>query len=184
MRRAAEVPAGNYDLTKVMISTNPMLNISKHLWVLYFSLLSWGALLYFQKGYDVGVSRAMRAASSLCALTPAFWARFRFWRLWRCCSWETSRLFIVGLLIVGVLIMWGTRVFVGAAGAARRRGRSRNVLLIGSQASAQRYNAMLETPAYQWSRLIGYVDDARPTRSDARGCQASGAHRRFAQSSG
>ena len=161
VRIAAKVPAGDYDLTKVMISTNPMLNISKHLWVLYFSLLSWGALLYFQKGYDVGVSRDARREFALCAYT-GFLGTVSLLAFMAFLQWETSRLFIVGLLITGVLIMWATRVIVGPM--ARRASRpKRNILLIGSQDSAQRYKAMLQTPAYQWSRLIGYVDDARPT---------------------
>ena len=163
VRRAADIPAGNYDLTKVMISSNPMLNISKHLWVLYFSLLSWGALLYFQKGYDVGVSRDARREFALCAYT-GFLATVSLLAFMAFLQWETSRLFIVGLLVVGVLIMWATRVFV--APMARRASRpNRNILLIGSLDSAQRYKAMLDTPAYQWSRLIGYVDDAKPLES-------------------
>ena len=160
VRIAAKVPAGNYDFTKVVISTNPMLNISKHLWVLYFSLLSWGALLYFQKGYDVGTQRDARREFALCAYT-GFLGTVSLLAFMAFLQWETSRLFIVGLLVTGVLIMWATRVFV--APMARRASRpKRNVLLIGSQDSAQRYRAMLQTPAYQWSRLIGYVDDARP----------------------
>ncbi len=160
VRRAADVPPGNYDLTKVMISTNPMLNISKHLWVLYFSLLSWGALLYFQKGYDVGILRDARREFALCAYT-GFLATVSLLAFMAFLQWETSRLFIVGLMVVGVLIVWMTRVTVGPM--ARRASRpKRNILLIGSQDSAQTYKAMLDTPAYQWSRLIGYVDDARP----------------------
>ncbi len=160
VRDAADVPKGSYDFTKVMISANPMENISKHLWVLYFSLLSWGALLYFQKGYDVGVSRDARREFALCAYT-GFLGTVSLLAFMALLQWETSRLFIVGLLVTGVLIMWATRVIVGPM--ARRASRPRrNVLLIGSQDSAQRYKAMLQTPAYQWSRLIGYVDDARP----------------------
>ena len=160
VRRAAQVPAGDYDLTKVMISTNPMLNISKHLWVLYFSLLSWGALLYFQKGYDVGVSRDARREFALCAYT-GFLGTVSLLAFMALLQWETSRLFIVGLFFTGVLIIWVTRVIV--APMARRASRpKRNILLVGSHDSAQRYRAMLQTPAYQWSRLIGYMDNARP----------------------
>ena len=160
VRRAAQVPVGDYDLTKVMISSNPMLNISKHLWVLYFSLLSWGALLYFQKGYDVGISRDTRREFALCAYTGLL-GTISLLAFMALLQWETSRLFIVGLLLFGVMTMWATRVVVGPM--ARRASRPRrNVLLIGSQVSAQRYRAMLQTPAYQWSQLIGYVDHARP----------------------
>ena len=164
VRRAAQIPAGDYDLTKVMISRNPMENIPKHLWVLYFSLLSWGALLYFQKGYDVGTSRNTRQEFALCAYTGIL-GTISLLAFMALLQWETSRLFIAGLMFVGITIVWATRVVVGPL--ARRASRPRrNVLLIGSLESAQRYKAMLQTPAYQWSRLLGYVDDARPV-SDA-----------------
>ena len=161
VRHAAQsLPKGTYDFGKIVISKYALINVSKHLWVLYFSLLSWGALLYFQKGYDVGNSRNTRQEFALCAYTGilgtisllAFMALLQL---------ETSRLFIVGLLVVGVLVLWATRVVV--APLARRASRpNRNVLLIGSSESAQRYRAMLRTPAYQWSRLIGYVSDDKP----------------------
>ena len=160
VRSAADVPRGAYDFTKVIISKNPMENVSKHLWVLYFSLLSWGALLYFQKGYDVGSERNTRQEFALCAYTGIL-ATVSLLAFMALLQLQTSRLFIGLLLIVGVLIVWATRVVV--APLARRASRPRrNVLLIGSQQSAQRYRAMLQTPAYQWSRLIGYVSDDRP----------------------
>ena len=160
VRHAAHVQQGSYDLTKVIISRNPMENVSKHLWVLYFSLLSWGALLYFQKGYDVNATRNTRQEFALCAYTGIL-GTISLLAFMAFLQWDSSRLFIVLLLIVGVTIVWLARVVV--APLARRASRpSRNVLLIGSQESAQRYRAMLQTPAYQWSRLIGYVSDDRP----------------------
>src|SRR4051794_16233348 len=44
-------------IVSIIMSPNPMVNLSAHLWVLYFSLLSWGTLLYMQKGYDLGARR-------------------------------------------------------------------------------------------------------------------------------
>ena len=160
VRGAAGVPAGDYNMTKVIISSNPMINVSKHLWVLYFSLLSWGALLYFQKGYDVGATRNTRQEFALCAYTGIL-GTISLLAFMAFLQWETSRLFVVGLLVVGVMVVWATRVVVGPL--ARRASRPRrHVLLIGSPASAARYGAMLQSPAYQWSRLIGYVSDERP----------------------
>ena len=161
VRTAKQVlPKGTYNFTKVVISRYALINVSNHLWVLYFSLLSWGALLYFQKGYDVGATRNTRQEFALCAYT-GFLGTVSLLAFMAFLQWETSRLFIVGLLVVGVTIVWMTRVVV--APWARRASRPRrHVLLIGSQASAQRYRAMMATPAYQWSRLIGYVSDERP----------------------
>ena len=160
VRHAANVPRGTYDFQKIVISRDAMENTSKHLWVLYFSLLSWGALLYFQKGYDVGNTRNTRQEFALCAYTGIL-GTISLLAFMGLLQLSTSRLFIVGLLIVGVLVLWATRVVV--APLARRASRPRrNVLLIGSSQSAQRYRAMLRTPAYQWSRLIGYVSDDKP----------------------
>ena len=160
VRHAADVPKGAYDFTKIVISRDALINVSKHLWVLYFSLLSWGALLYFQKGYDVNSTRNTRQEFALCAYTGIL-GTISLLAFMALLQWQTSRLFIGLLLIVGVLIVWAARVVV--APLARRASRPRrHVLLIGSQESAQRYRAMLQTPAYQWSRLIGYVSDEQP----------------------
>lgn len=162
VRRVSEVPPGQYDFTKVIISRDAMQNVSKHLWVLYFSLLSWGALLHFQRGYDLASQRNARQEFALCAYTGilgtisllAFMAFLR---------WETSRLFIVGLLIVGVILVWLTRILVTPL-AQRASKPRRHVLLIGPSQAAQRYSEMLRMPAYQWSRLVGFVSDERPDK--------------------
>ena len=157
-------PPGSYDLTKVIISPNPMVNISKHLWVLYFSLLSWGALLYFQKGYDLGARRNSRQEFALCAYTGIL-ATISLLAFMAFLRWDTSRLFIVGLLAVGVFSVWFTRVLVAPL-AQRASKRRRHVLLIGPVEAAQRYSSMLKMPAYQWSRLIGFVSDEKPIDTD------------------
>ena len=112
VRRIGEVPSGIYDRTKVLISPNPMVNVSNHLWVMYFSLLSWGTLLFFQKGYDLGASRNARQEFGLCAYTGIL-ATISLLAFMALLQLQTSRLFIAGLLIVGVLTLWLARTVVG-----------------------------------------------------------------------
>ena len=148
------------DLRQLILSPNPLVNTQKYLWVLYFSLLSWGALLYFQKGYDLGVRRNARQEFGLCAYTGIL-GTFSLLAFAGLLQWQPSRLFIAGMLIFGVLILWLTRVFVGPLARKVSKPR-RNVLILGPANAAQRYAQMLQMPAYQWSRLVGYVSDEKP----------------------
>ncbi len=158
VRRVSEVPPGEYDIRKVIISSNALVNVGNHLWVLYFSLLSWGTLLYFQKGYDLSAHRSARQEFAICAYSGLLGtiSLLAFMSLLRL---TPSRLFIVGLLVVGILCVWGTRRVV--LPLAQRRGNKprRHVLMIGPASAATRFATMLATPAYQWSQLMGYVSD-------------------------
>jgi len=160
VRRIVEVPSGIYDRTKVLISPNPMVNVSNHLWVMYFSLLSWGTLLFFQKGYDLGASRNARQEFGLCAYTGIL-ATISLLAFMALLQLQTSRLFIAGLLIVGILTLWLARTVVGPLARKASKPR-RNVMISGPAAAATRYAQMLTMPAYQWSRLVGYVSDETP----------------------
>lgn len=158
VRLQSQIPKGEYDIRKIIISVNPLVNVAKHLWVLYFSLLSWGALLHFQKGYDLSARRNARQEFALCAYSGLL-GTISLLAFMSLLKWETSRLFLVGLLLVGVLSIWGTRRVV--LPLAQRRGNKprRHVLMIGPASAATRFAEMLGTPAYQWSQLIGYVSD-------------------------
>ncbi len=158
VRRLSDTPSGKTDIRSLIMSPNPLVNVAQHLWVLYFSLLSWGALLHFQKGYDLSARRTARQEFAICAYAGLLGtvSLLAFMSLLR---WDTSRLFLVGLLIFGVFCVWGTRRVV--LPLAQRRGNKprRHVLIIGPASAATRFAEMLGTPAYQWSRLIGYVSD-------------------------
>ncbi len=158
VRRLSEVPAGEYDIRKVIISPNPLINVGNHLWVLYFSLLSWGALLHFQKAYDLSARRTARQEFVICAYS-GFLGTISLLAFMSLLRWDTSRLFLVGLLFIGILFVWGARRVV--LPLAQRRGNKprRHVLMIGPASAATRFSEMLATPAYQWSRLMGYVSD-------------------------
>ncbi|HEX8465808.1 MAG TPA: sugar transferase [Abditibacterium sp.] len=160
VRRISEVPRGEYDIIKVTLSPNPLVNISKHLWVLYFSLLSWGTLLHFQKGYDLSARRTARQEFAVCAYSGLL-GTVSLLAFMGLLQWTTSRLFIVGLLIFGVLSVWGTRRVVLPLAQKRGAKPRRHVLMIGPASAATRFAQMLATPAYQWSQLIGYVSDEK-----------------------
>lgn len=145
----------------IIMSPNPMVNISKHLWVLYFSLLSWGALLYFQKGYDLGARRNARQEFGLCAYTGIL-ATVSLLAFMGLLKLETSRLFLVSLLIIGVFVLWGTRTIVAPLAQKASKPR-RNVLIIGPAVAVERYSQMLSMPAYQWSRLVGCISEVAPS---------------------
>ncbi len=158
VRRLSESSAVKTDIRSLIMSPNPLVNIGNHLWVLYFSLLSWGTLLYFQKGYDLSARRTARQEFAICAYSGLLGtvSLLAFMSLLR---WDTSRLFLVGLLIFGILSVWGARRVV--LPLAQRRGTKprRHVLMIGPASAATRFAQMLGTPAYQWSQLIGYVSE-------------------------
>ena len=156
VRRPARLPQYVPKL-EIVMSRNPMVNIGSHLWVLYFSLLSWGALFYFQHGYDAGARRNSRQEFALCAYTGIL-ATISLLAFMALLDLKTSRLFIAGLLVLGVFILWGTRVVVTPLAAKASKPR-RNILLIGTAKSASSYAQMMAMPSYQWSRLVGYVAD-------------------------
>jgi len=152
--------AKSSDWRQIAMSPNPMVNLGNHVWVLYFTLFSWGALLHFQHGYDLNARRGKRQEFALCAYTGIL-GTIGLLTFMGTLRWDTSRLFIGGILIVGVMSLWLARVLVAplAQNAVKPR---RNVLLIGPISAATRYAKMIQTPAYQWSRLIGFVADSQP----------------------
>ena len=158
VKGAAHALQKSHDWRQIAMSPNAMVNLSNHFWVLYFTLFSWGALLHFQHGYDLNARRNARQEFALCAYTGilgtvallAFMATLR---------WDTSRLFVGGILIFGVLLLWLARVLVAPL-AQKAAKPKRNVILIGPSSAAIRYASMIATPAYQWSRLIGFIADA------------------------
>lgn len=167
VRVAAQGGANDNDIRAIIISKNPLVNIYTHLWALYFSLLSWGTLLYFQKGYDLTTSRTSRQIFATCTYAGVL-GTISLLAFMGLSKQETSRLFIVGLLFIGILFLWAERVFVLPLAQRSTRKPLRNVLLIGPAESANRFAQMLSTPAYQWTKLVGYISDDEPPLGDAR----------------
>ncbi len=152
---AVATHAKGADWRQVIMSPNAMVNLSNHLWVLYFTLFSWGALLHFQHGYDLNARRGKRQEFALCAYTGIL-GTVALLAFIATLHWDTSRLFIGGILIFGVMSLWLARTLVAPLAQKVAKPR-RNVLLVGPLSAATRYAKMIQTPAYQWSRLIGFV---------------------------
>lgn len=52
---------------RILISPNPLVNIQKHLWVLYLSIPAWLFFMHSQRGYDPQGTRNGRQEFALCA---------------------------------------------------------------------------------------------------------------------
>jgi exopolysaccharide biosynthesis polyprenyl glycosylphosphotransferase len=73
-----------------------------------------------------------------------------------------SRLLVVSFLIAGIGALWLERTVLLPLIQRRARQPIRNLIVIGSGAATERFAAILQTPAYHGSRLIGYIADEEP----------------------
>lgn len=144
---------------RILLSRNPLVNIQNHLWVLYLSIPAWLFFLHVQRAYDPQAQRNARQEFAICAYAGMVGtvSLMVFMFLFK---QDVSRLLIVGFLMTGVSFLWLGRTVV--LPLAQRRGRQpiRNLLVIGNHAAAHRFAEILQSPAYRWSRLVGYVSDA------------------------
>ena len=147
---------------RILLSNNPLVDIRNHLWLLYLALPSWLFFLNSQGGYDPSANRNARQTLAVGAyagllsmgvlLVFMFLAKFE----------GVSRLLTVNFLLLGILFLWFERTVL--IPLIQRRGRQpvRNLLVIGSRRATEEFAAVLETPAYRWSRLLGFVSDDAP----------------------
>jgi hypothetical protein len=149
----------------ILLSPNPLVNIQKHLWLLYLSVPAWLVFLHTQRGYDPQIQRNARQEFAVCAYagmlgTVAIMVFMVLFKL------DVSRLLLVGYLSGGVLLLWlQRRVVLPFTQRNSRVGRS--ILVIGGPASVERFSHVLRTPAYARAQLLGYVDDTPPSTSGA-----------------
>ncbi len=143
---------------RILFSPNPLVGLKSHLLLFYLAAPVWLFFLNVQRGYDVQEPRNSRQEFALCAYsgmlgTAAFVVLLFF------IKFEISRLLILNFMLLGIGFLWLGRSVV--LPLAQRRGRQpiRNVLVIGSEAAAQRFGVILRTPAYRRTRLIGFVSD-------------------------
>ena len=160
VRRVSDLSPNTY---QILLSGNPLVNIQKHLWMLYLAIPSWLFFLNTQRGYDPQARRTVRQEFAVCAYAGllgtvavmVFTVLFKF---------DISRLLLVGFVTLGVSFLWLQRTLLLPL-AQRRGGRAvRNMIVIGPHSAAANFAKVLETPAYSRSRLLGYVyDDTVPT---------------------
>ena len=151
---------------RILLSGNPLVDIRNHLWMLYLALPTWVFFLNAQGGYDPAAQRSARQNLAISAyagllgmgvlLVFMFLAKFE----------GVSRLLTVNFLLLGIIFLWCERTVL--LPLAQRRGRQplRNLLVIGNRQATERFASVLKTPAYRWSRLIGFVSDDRPAATE------------------
>jgi len=150
---------------RIVLSPNPLVNIRSHLWVMFISIPAWLFFLQVQRAYEPITRRSSRHEFAICAyagmLATVVLVVFMFLAKFE----SVSRLLIVGYLIIGTTFLWVGRTIL--LPVVQRRGRRpvRNILIIGNATAAERFGEILKTPAYRWSRIIGFIcDDPGPAQ--------------------
>jgi exopolysaccharide biosynthesis polyprenyl glycosylphosphotransferase len=141
---------------QILLSRNPLISFSSHLWMFWISLPLWIYFLRSQRGYDLHEPRTARQEFAACAnagfLTIAALVIFLF-----LAKFDGSRLLIANYFICGVTFVWLTRITLLPLLQQRTAKTKRHVLVIGHKKAALRFAGVLQSPAYRASELIGYV---------------------------
>ncbi|HEX8833241.1 MAG TPA: sugar transferase [Abditibacteriaceae bacterium] len=148
---------------KILLSQNPLVGFKNHLWIFYLMAPAWIFFLNAQNGYDAQARRPSRAEFANCAYAGLL-GTAAFLVLIFLVKFGVSRLLILNFLLFGVASLWMARTIFLPVVLRRGRHPIRNMLLIGSAPAAAHFSEFLKSPAYRWSRLLGYVsnDDAAP----------------------
>jgi len=146
--------------TFILLSRNPLVNIQKHLWLLYISVPAWLLFLHTQRGYDAQAQRNARQEFAICAYagmlgTVSIMVFMVLLKL------DVSRLLLVGYLTTGVLLLWLQRRVL-LPFTQRNLKTRRNLLVIGNEAAVEQFSHVLKTPGYARANLLGYIDDRVP----------------------
>jgi exopolysaccharide biosynthesis polyprenyl glycosylphosphotransferase len=143
---------------RILLSQNPLVGFREHLWVFFLMTPIWIFFLNTQRGYDATARRSGRQEFATCAYSGLL-GTAAFLILIFLVKFSVSRLLMLNLLVFGIGFLWVNRTIV--LPLAQRRGRQpvRNLLIIGSRAAAGHFQELLQTPAYRWSRLLGFVSD-------------------------
>ena len=143
---------------RILLSGNPLVNFTSHLWMLWISLPLWIYFLRSQRGYDLHEPRTTRQEFATCAnagfLTIAVLVIFLF-----LAKFDGSRLLLANFFMCGVLFVWLSRIIVLPRLQKRTAKIKRHILVIGQEKAAVRFAGVLQSPAYRASELIGYVSD-------------------------
>jgi exopolysaccharide biosynthesis polyprenyl glycosylphosphotransferase len=142
-------------LYQIILSDNPLVSFKNHLWIFYLTLPTWLFFLNAQRGYDPQTQRTSKQEFALCAYAGLLGSA-AFLVLLFLIKFGVSRLLMLNMLLLGVFFLWAGRVVLLPL-LTHRKKPLRNMLLIGSRDAAERFSEILQTPAYRWSRLMGFV---------------------------
>jgi len=153
----------------ILLSRNPLVNIQKHLWLLYLSVPAWLLFLHTQRGYDTQAQRNARQEFAVCAYagmlgTVSIMVFMVLFKL------DVSRLLLVGYLSTGILLLWLQRRVL-LPFTQRNLKTRRNLLVIGDEAAVEVFSHVLKTPGYARANLLGYIDDEVPAHTLGSGAQ-------------
>ena len=150
---------------RILLSGNPLVGFKNYLWVFYLSLPVWLFFLNAQRGYDATARRSSRGEFGICAYAGML-GTAAFVVLLFLIKFLVSRLLMLNFLLFGITFLWLGRTVL--LPALQRRGRQplRNLLVIGSHSAATHFKELLRTPAYRWSRMLGFISDEAPHSSE------------------
>jgi lipopolysaccharide/colanic/teichoic acid biosynthesis glycosyltransferase len=163
VRRAKDLPKDS--LYRIFFSPNPLVGFKNHLLIFYLAVPAWLFFLNTQGGYDPQTRRNARQQFALCAYSGMLGTATILILLYLI-KFQVSRLLILNFMLLGIAFLCLDRTVM--LPLLQRRGRQpiRNLLVIGNQAAVQYFSEILQTPAYRWSRLIGFVSDSPPSADD------------------
>jgi exopolysaccharide biosynthesis polyprenyl glycosylphosphotransferase len=146
---------------RILLSQNPLVGFREHLWVFFLAAPPWLFFLNTQHGYDATARRNGRQDFAVCSYAGLL-GTAAFLVLIFMMKFSVSRLLMLNFLLLGTSFLWLNRTVV--LPVVQRRGRQpvRNLLVIGTRTAAGHFKEVLQTPAYRWSRMIGYVSDEIP----------------------
>lgn len=142
----------------ILFSSNPLVNIRNHLWVLYLAAPCWLFFLHLQQGYG-SMPRNARQKLAMCTYAGLLGLGAFVIFLFLAKMNGVSRLLLVNFLILGTLFLWAARALIVPLIMRCSRNTGHNLLVIGNASAAQRLGEMLQQPAYGGSRLLGYVGE-------------------------
>jgi hypothetical protein len=146
---------------QILLSPNPLVGFKSHFLIFYLAAPAWLFFLNVQRAYDAQAQRNARQEFALCAYAGML-GTTAFLVLLFLIKFEVSRLLMLNFMLLGIAFLWLGRSVVLPLAQRRGRRRVRNLLVIGSPAAAQRFATILQTPAYRWSHVIGFVSDDAP----------------------
>jgi exopolysaccharide biosynthesis polyprenyl glycosylphosphotransferase len=150
---------------RILLSDNPLVGFKHHLWVFYLSVPAWLFFLNAQRAYDATARRTSRGEFGICAYAGML-GTAAFVVLLFLIKFIVSRLLMLNFLLFGIAFLWIGRTIILPVLQRRRRQQMRNLLIIGSQSAAEHFHDLLRTPAYRWSRMLGFISDEESEGSE------------------